>query len=53
MAHDQLEDHNRSRFTAFLLLLGMVIGFLLGFFLHDTLVDHHSMMRDIKSWYPR
>jgi hypothetical protein len=53
MASEELEDKDRPRFTALLLLLGMLIGFLLGFLLHDTLVDHNSFIRDIKSWYPR
>jgi hypothetical protein len=35
------------------LLLGALIGFILGFLLHDTLVEHNPIDRDIKSWYPR
>ena len=53
MIDEQIENKNRPRLFTILLLLGMLFGFLLGFLLHDTLVEHNQIARDIKSWYPR
>ena len=46
-------EKKQNRAVMIFLLLGMLVGFLLGFLLHDTLMEHNPINRDIKSWYPR
>jgi L-cystine uptake protein TcyP (sodium:dicarboxylate symporter family) len=53
MENEQAEEKKLTRVVMIFLLLGALIGFILGFLLHDTLVEHNPIDRDIKSWYPR
>lgn len=53
MQNEQSIEKKQLRPVMIFLLLGMLIGFILGFLLHDTLVEHNPIDRDIKSWYPR
>ncbi len=53
MQHELLKEYKHARGLLAVLLLGMLFGFLLGFLLHDTLVAHNPMNRELKSWYPR
>ena len=53
MEDEKVIGKKQTRAVMIFLLLGMLIGFLLGFLLHDTLVEHNPIDRDIKSWYPR
>ena len=53
MQSEQSIEKKQPRPVIIVLLLGMLIGFVLGFLLHDTLVEHNPVDRDIKSWYPR
>jgi formate/nitrite transporter FocA (FNT family) len=53
MEDEQTIEKKQTRVVLIFLLLGMLAGFILGFLLHDTLVEHNPIDRDIKSWYPR
>ena len=53
MQNDQTLLNRQPRAVWIVLLMGMLVGFILGFLLHDTLVEHNPIDRDIKSWYPR
>ena len=53
MQNEQVVEKKLTRVVMNFLLLGTLIGFVLGFLLHDTLVEHNPVDRDIKSWYPR
>ena len=53
MQKEQSIEKKSNRVVMIFLLLGVLIGFILGFLLHDTLIDHNPIDRDIKSWYPR
>ena len=53
MQNEQVVEKKLTRGVMIFLLLGALIGFILGFLLHDTLVEHNPVDRDIKSWYPR
>jgi len=53
MENEQAVEKKLTRVVMIFLLLGALIGFILGFLLHDTLVEHNPIDRDIKSWYPR
>ncbi|MGD0036121.1 MAG: hypothetical protein ABSC53_02365 [Bacteroidota bacterium] len=53
MEDEQTIEKKQTRVVLIFLLLGLLVGFILGFLLHDTLVEHNPIDRDIKSWYPR
>ena len=53
MQNEQVVEKKLTRVVMIIILLGALIGFILGFLLHDTLVEHNPIDRDIKSWYPR
>ena len=53
MQNEKTVENKLNRVVLIFLVLGALIGFILGFLLHDTLVEHNPIDRDIKSWYPR
>jgi hypothetical protein len=53
MQNEHSIEKKQNRAVMIFLLLGMLVGFILGFLFHDTLVEHNPIDRDIKSWYPR